>query len=80
MNRRVLKTTCYDTTTPYIIHVINQHDQSSNSSPLLELEVELKSRLAMAQAIASSFGSSLNSSRSSTTTVVVVDECLEARG
>ena len=32
----------------YTIHVIDQHDQSSNSSPLLELEVELKSRLAMA--------------------------------
>ena len=45
---RVQKTTCYDATTSYIIHAIDQHDQSSNSSPLLELEVELKLGPAMA--------------------------------
>ena len=72
MTCRVQKTTCYDATTSYIIHAIDQHDQSSNSSPLLELEVELESRLAMAYAMASSLGSSSNSSRSSTTIVVVV--------
>ena len=43
---RLQKTTCYDATTSYSRHVIDQHDQLSSSSPLLELEVELESGLA----------------------------------